>query len=55
VTRIYFPGEPLNATDPVLTSIPEARRRTVIAVPEGAGFRFDIRLQGDDETAFLLI
>ncbi len=55
VTRIYFPDELLNATDPVLTSVPEPRRHTVIAVPDGDGFRFDIRLQGDGETVFFLI
>ncbi|MBX5441170.1 MAG: protocatechuate 3,4-dioxygenase subunit alpha [Solirubrobacteraceae bacterium] len=53
-TRIYFGDEPeANAADPVLQSLPEDARRTLIAEPvEGRGYRFDIHLQGDDETAF---
>jgi protocatechuate 3,4-dioxygenase alpha subunit len=55
VTRIYFPDEQAaNRDDPVLSSIGEpARRATLIAVPEPEGhLRFDIRLQGQDETIF---
>jgi len=53
VTRIYFADEPGNAADPVLVSIPDpARRRTLIAEPSPFGYRFDIHLQGDDETVF---
>jgi protocatechuate 3,4-dioxygenase, alpha subunit len=57
VTRIYFADEPdANAADPVLASVPEARRGTLIATPPpggGAGrFRFDIRLQDPQETVF---
>lgn len=55
-TRIYFPEEPLNATDPVLNSVPPERRNTLIAI---AGsplpiriLRFDLILQGDNETVF---
>ncbi|TMS52440.1 protocatechuate 3,4-dioxygenase subunit alpha [Mycobacterium sp. DBP42] len=51
-TRAYLPDERLDA-DPLLNSIPEARRNTLIAVPEQQGFRFDVRLQGADETVFL--
>jgi protocatechuate 3,4-dioxygenase alpha subunit len=56
VTRAYFAGEALNATDPVLTAVPEARRGTLIARPAGAApgeWRLDIRLQGEGETVFL--
>ncbi|MFB9658832.1 protocatechuate 3,4-dioxygenase subunit alpha [Glycomyces mayteni] len=49
-TRMYFPGEPLNAYDPVLAKVPDDRRHTLVAVPDGDGLRFDIRLQGDGET-----
>ena len=53
-TRIYFAGEPLNETDPLLASLPPARRATLIAHQEGpAVWRLDIRLQGPDETVFL--
>ncbi len=54
-TRVYFAGETLNATDPLLTSIEDpARRATLIARPDGpGGWRLDIRLQGEAETVFL--
>lgn len=52
ITRIYFPDEPANASDAVLVSLPEANRSTMIATPAPDGFRFDIRLQGEGETAF---
>ena len=52
VTRVYFADEPANATDPVLSGVPAERRDTLIAVPDGDGYRFDIRLQGTDETVF---
>ncbi|HEV7257517.1 MAG TPA: protocatechuate 3,4-dioxygenase subunit alpha [Bosea sp. (in: a-proteobacteria)] len=52
-TRIYFEGEAGNAGDPVLALVPAERRRTLIAKRNGQGvFRFDIRLQGEDETVF---
>jgi protocatechuate 3,4-dioxygenase alpha subunit len=55
VTRLYFPDEAeANAADPVLRSIAdEAARRSLLAVaqPDG-GLRFDIHLQGPEETAF---
>lgn len=52
-TRIYFPGEDGNATDPVLSRVPEGRRETLVAVREGdRAYRFDVRLQGDEETVF---
>jgi protocatechuate 3,4-dioxygenase alpha subunit len=60
VTRIYFPGErAANEADPVLRAIADpGRRATLIAAaqpgPPGGpgGFRFDIHLQGDQETVF---
>ncbi len=57
-TRIYFAGEPANATDPLLTSIEDpAVRNTLLSRREGSGspahYRFDIVLQGENETAFL--
>jgi protocatechuate 3,4-dioxygenase alpha subunit len=55
VTRIYFADEPTNAADPVLASVPEDRRTTLIAEPDGDGYRFDIRLQGADETVFFVL
>jgi protocatechuate 3,4-dioxygenase alpha subunit len=57
VTRIYFPDEPeANAADPLLCSIPDpAARDRLVATADGDGLRFDIRLQGDQETPFLAI
>ena len=55
-TRIYFPEEAANASDPVLNAVPEARRGTLIAQSDGPGrYRFDIRMQGDGETVFFEI
>lgn len=54
-TRIYFSDEaPANATDPVLASVPETRRHTLIAARDEAValYRFDIRMQGENETVF---
>jgi protocatechuate 3,4-dioxygenase, alpha subunit len=57
VTRIYFPDEAeANAADPVLASIPDpAARARLVAVAEGDRLRFDLHLQGDQETPFLAI
>lgn len=54
-TRMYFPDEAAaNAEDPVLKRIEHQDRvKTLIAAKTGPGaYRFDIRLQGDDETVF---
>ena len=53
-TRLYFADEePANATDPVLAEVPAERRHTLIAKQTAPGrYRFDIRMQGDDETVF---
>jgi len=56
-TRIYFDGEAeANARDPVLASVDEARRHTLIAArqttPAGTVYRFDLHMQGPDETVF---
>jgi protocatechuate 3,4-dioxygenase alpha subunit len=52
VTRIYFPDEPANDTDPVLTAVDDARRSTLVATREDGGLCFDIHLQGEHETVF---
>lgn len=55
-TRVYFPDHPANAADPLLSTLPEPRRGTLIARPEDANtYRFDIRLQGEGETIFLAV
>ncbi|NDJ91841.1 protocatechuate 3,4-dioxygenase subunit alpha, partial [Mycolicibacter kumamotonensis] len=50
--RAYVRGDHVHA-DRLLSSVPADRRHTLIAVPDEHGFRFDIRLQGADETIFL--
>ena len=57
-TRLYFPDEALNKADPVLGLVEDAaRRQTLMAKPAGQEggiklYRFDIVLQGADETVF---
>lgn len=54
VTRVYFPEEEAaNAADPVLSAITDPRERaTLLARCTEDGYRFDIRLQGAQETVF---
>lgn len=57
-TRVYFPDEAeANAGDPLLASLDQERRATMVATPDGAaGLVFDIHLQdkqGTKETVFL--
>ena len=54
-TRIYFEDDPANAVDPILALVPADRRRTLLAKadPGKPGlFRFDLYLQGGNETVF---
>jgi protocatechuate 3,4-dioxygenase alpha subunit len=57
-TRIYFDDEPSTATDAIMGLVPKDRRATLIARRvQGGGpvYRFDIHLQGDNETVFFAI
>lgn len=52
-TRIYFPDEPSNAEDPILSLVPKARRATLIAQKKGKNtLQWDVVLQGAGETVF---
>ncbi len=55
-TRLYFADEAANAADPILSMVPADRRKTLIAHKQSgtdpALYRFDIRVQGGDETVF---
>lgn len=53
-TRLYFGDESqANASDPILQRIDPMRVGTLLAQPESDGvYRFNIRLQGDNETVF---
>jgi protocatechuate 3,4-dioxygenase alpha subunit len=53
LTRVYFPDEAeANAADPVLSSLEEADRTTLVAEQEDGALRWDIRMQGDRATVF---
>jgi protocatechuate 3,4-dioxygenase, alpha subunit len=54
-TRIYLDTEAANAADPVMALVPVDRRPTLIAKRKAGGnavYRFDIHLQGEEETVF---
>ena len=49
-TRMYLPGQ----SDEALKRVDPSRRHTLVAAHDGEVLRFDIRLQGADETVFFL-
>lgn len=56
-TRVYFEGDARLEQDPILSLVPERRRPTLLARASGQRdgatlYRFDIHLQGEDETVF---
>jgi len=55
-TRAYLPDGDLDA-DPLLATVDAGRRATLVCIAERAsgrpGYRFDIHLQGPNETVFL--
>jgi protocatechuate 3,4-dioxygenase, alpha subunit len=54
-TRVYFAGDVTNEEDPILALVPSDRRDTLMAKPDTARpghWRFDVRLQGEQETVF---
>jgi protocatechuate 3,4-dioxygenase alpha subunit len=56
VTRVYFADEEqANAADPVLSTLEDAQRATLIAKRVGDGYELDIHLQGPDETVFFAV
>ncbi len=54
VTRIYFADED-NSGDPVLATVPEDRRATIVVEPGTDGYRFDVHVQGELETVFFKV
>lgn len=55
-TFVYFPDEEeANRADPVLELLEPGARERLIARRDGEVMRFDIRLQGEDETAFFAL
>lgn len=60
IPRFYFEGDPTNADDPVLRACALELRATLLAVLDGTEdgvprYRFDIRIQSDDETVFFAL
>lgn len=56
LTRVYFPASDETALDrdPLLSSLPAPRRQTLVATADGErSYRFDVVLQGAQETVFL--
>lgn len=54
LTRLYFPrNTSANDRDPVLSGLAEPAR--LVAVPDGNGLWFEIRLQGDGQTPFFAL
>jgi len=54
-TRVYFAGDPANSDDFVVALVPPPRRETLLAQLDPARpghWRFDIHLQGEQETVF---
>jgi protocatechuate 3,4-dioxygenase, alpha subunit len=51
-TRAYLPGSDVHA-DALLSALDASRRQTLICAAENGGYRFDIHLQGANETVFL--
>jgi protocatechuate 3,4-dioxygenase alpha subunit len=55
LARLYFPGDPAHVEDPVLRSVPAARRETLVASPVAGHpntIRWNVVLQGPGETVF---
>jgi protocatechuate 3,4-dioxygenase alpha subunit len=53
LTRMYFPDEAeVNESDPVLAVLPVADRALLVAEQEDGAVRFDIRMQGEQQTVF---
>ncbi len=54
-TRIYLPAEPEQfAADPLLSRLDPERRDTLLATATADALHFDVRLQGERETVFLV-
>lgn len=56
MTRCYLPSSPgAEAADPLLRSLPDDRKATLLARTDGDVLRFDVHLQGEQETVFLVV
>jgi protocatechuate 3,4-dioxygenase, alpha subunit len=56
MTRCYRPANPAAlAADALLQTLPPDRLATLVATTDGDALRFDIHLQGEHETVFLVV
>jgi protocatechuate 3,4-dioxygenase alpha subunit len=55
LTRIYFPDDEANASDPLLASLSETECARLVAEPSEGGLRFDVHLQGERQTTFFAL
>ena len=55
LTRVYFPDEPANASDTVLTGVPEEQRARLVGELGGDTLQFDVRMQGESQTPFFTL
>jgi protocatechuate 3,4-dioxygenase alpha subunit len=56
LTRVYFSDEAdANAADPVLAGMTEDDGSLLVAAGDGDVFRFDVRMQGENETPFFTL
>ncbi|WP_191243128.1 protocatechuate 3,4-dioxygenase subunit alpha [Amycolatopsis deserti] len=54
-TRLYFADETeANSADPLLSYLDDEDGRTLLAAPDDGGYRWEIRLSGERQTAFLV-
>ena len=54
--RVYFPdAAEANAADPTLVVLEPEERDRLVAVAEDGRLRFDVRLQGDEQTPFFAL
>jgi len=55
-TRMYFPDEEeANEADPILAALEPSERAALVASAEDGVLRFDVRLQGDEQTPFFAL
>jgi protocatechuate 3,4-dioxygenase, alpha subunit len=55
LTRIYFPDEQANASDPVLSGLGDEERAALVAREEDGRLVFDVRMQGDGAAVFFAV
>jgi protocatechuate 3,4-dioxygenase, alpha subunit len=55
LTRAYFPDEAANAADQVLAGVPDEQRSRLVGELDGDTLRFDVRLQGEEQTPFFTL